>query len=89
MMADVLREKIVYFVRHGQSEDNVAPVFQAPESPLSAVGRAQAARLAARVATLSFQALLASPYRRAKKRPPSLATSPAKSRSLSRFLPSG
>jgi broad specificity phosphatase PhoE len=67
MMADVLREKIVYFVRHGQSEDNVAPVFQAPESPLSAVGRAQAARIAARVATLSFQALLASPYRRAQE----------------------
>jgi broad specificity phosphatase PhoE len=67
MMADVQRDKVVYFVRHGQSEDNVAPVFQSPDSPLSAVGRAQAARIAERVAKLSFQALLASPYRRAQE----------------------
>ena len=39
-MADETSAKVVYFVRHGQSEDNVAPVFQAPESPLSAVGHA-------------------------------------------------
>jgi broad specificity phosphatase PhoE len=67
MMADVQSDKIVYFVLHGQSEDNVAPVFQSPDSPLSAVGRAQAARIAARVAKLAFQALLASPYRRAQE----------------------
>ena len=67
MMPDVQRDKVVYFVRHGQSEDNVAPVFQSPDSPLSAVGRAQAARIAERVAKLSFQALLASPYRRAQE----------------------
>jgi broad specificity phosphatase PhoE len=64
-MADETSAKVVYFVRHGQSEDNVAPVFQSPESPLSAVGRNQAARIAARVATLAFDVLLASPYRRA------------------------
>ena len=64
-MADETRAKMVYFVRHGQSEDNVAPVFQSPDSPLSAVGRQQAARIAARVAKLSFDVLLASPYRRA------------------------
>jgi len=62
-MADETSAKVVYFVRHGQSEDNVAPVFQSPESPLSAVGRHQAARMAARVATLAFDVLLASPYR--------------------------
>jgi probable phosphoglycerate mutase len=67
MMADANREKVVYFVRHGQSEDNVAPVFQSPDSPLSAVGRKQAAYLAERVSKLSFQALLASPYRRAQE----------------------
>ena len=65
-MADANRDKVVSFVRHGQSEDNVAPVFQAPHSPLSAVGRHQAARLAARVSHLAFDALLASPYQRAK-----------------------
>src|SRR4029450_8286333 len=64
-MAKETSVKVVYFVRHGQSEDNVAPVFQSPDSPLSAVGRHQAARMAARVATLAFDVLLASPYRRA------------------------
>src|SRR2546427_92120 len=67
MMADVQRDKVVYFVRHGQSEDNVAPVFQSPDSPLSAVGRAQAARIAARASKLAFEVLLASPYRRAQE----------------------
>jgi broad specificity phosphatase PhoE len=67
MMAEVKSAKVVYFVRHGQSEDNVAPVFQSPDSPLSAVGRQQAARIAERVSTLSFDALLASPYRRAQE----------------------
>ena len=42
-MADETSAKVVYFVRHGQSEDNIAPVFQSPDSPLSAVGR-QASR---------------------------------------------
>src|SRR4029450_10818002 len=64
-MPDKSRAKVVYFVRHGQSEDNVAPVFQSPDSPLSAVGRTQAERIAARVAKLAFDVLLASPYRRA------------------------
>ena len=32
-------EKTIYFIRHGQSEDNAAPVFQAPDSPLSELGR--------------------------------------------------
>ena len=54
MMADVHRDKVVYFVRHGRREDTVAPVFQSPDSPLSAVGRAQAARIAERVAKLSL-----------------------------------
>jgi len=64
-MADETRAKVVYFVRHGQSEDNIAPVFQSPDSPLSAVGRKQAERIAARISKLSFDVLLASPYRRA------------------------
>jgi broad specificity phosphatase PhoE len=64
-MADETSAKVVYFVRHGQSEDNVAPVFQSPDAPLSAVGRHQATRIAARVATLAFDVLLASPYRHA------------------------
>lgn len=56
---------MVYFVRHGQSEDNVAPVFQTVESPLSKQGRAQAAQLAQRVRDLSFECLVSSPQPRA------------------------
>src|SRR5215510_7127137 len=67
MMADATIDKVVYFVRHGPSEDNVAPVFQSPHSPLSEVGRTQAQRIAARVAKLAFDALLTSPYQRAKE----------------------
>lgn len=60
-------KKVVYFVRHGQSDDNVAPVFQSPNSPLSAKGREQAERIAERVSNISFEALIASPFRRAKE----------------------
>jgi len=38
-MADETSAKVVYFVRHGQSEDNVAPVFQSPDSPLRGYGQ--------------------------------------------------
>lgn len=60
-------EKIVYLVRHGQSADNIAPVFQAPDSPLSDVGEVQVQNMAQRVAKLSFETLLASPLPRAKQ----------------------
>lgn len=60
-------EKIVYFVRHGQSEDNVSPVFQSADSPLSEAGRAQAVKIAQRTMHLSFAALLSSPYPRARE----------------------
>jgi glucosyl-3-phosphoglycerate phosphatase len=61
------REKIVYFVRHGQSADNVAPVFQSPDSSLNEKGRKQADSIAQRVSKLSFDALIASPIERAKQ----------------------
>jgi len=60
-------EKIVYFVRHGQSADNVAPVFQSPDSPLNDTGKQQAESIAKRVSKLSFDALIASPFERAKQ----------------------
>lgn len=59
--------KTVYIVRHGQSEDNAAPVFQAYDSPLSEKGLSQAAAIAARVKHLSFDALIASPQLRAQQ----------------------
>jgi broad specificity phosphatase PhoE len=60
-------EKTVYFVRHGQSEHNIAPVFQSPDSPLSPEGMRQARRIADRVSRLAFEALIASPFLRARE----------------------
>ncbi len=60
-------EKIVYFVRHGESRDNVAPVFQDLDSPLSQRGLVQAEKIAARAAKLDFEAMLASPLPRARQ----------------------
>lgn len=60
-------QKTVYFVRHGQSEDNAAPVFQSPTSPLNEKGRKQAESIARRVSKLSFDALIVSPFERAKQ----------------------
>lgn len=58
-------KKTVYFVRHGQSEDNAAPVFQGYDSPLSEKGKKQAEQIAERAAHLTFDVLLASPQTRA------------------------
>jgi probable phosphoglycerate mutase len=66
-MSESKPDKVVYFVRHGQSADNVAPVFQSPDSPLNEKGIEQADRIAERVANLSFDTLIASPFRRAKE----------------------
>jgi probable phosphoglycerate mutase len=60
-------EKTVYFVRHAQSEDNAAPVFQSENSPLSEIGRRQAQRVAARLSKLPFDVIIASPLPRAKE----------------------
>lgn len=60
-------EKIVYFVRHGQSEGNATPVFQSPDSPLSEKGKKQAELIAERVSKLSFETLISSPFERTKQ----------------------
>lgn len=67
-------QKVVYFVRHGQSEDNIAPVFQSPDSPLNERGRKQAESIAQRVSKLTFDALIASPFERAKQTAEAIAT---------------
>lgn len=59
--------KTIYFIRHGQSDDNVAPVFQSSDSPLSAKGRQQAEAVAKRIASLKFDVLISSPLHRAKE----------------------
>lgn len=64
-MQDLNKEKIVYLVRHGQSIDNVAPVYQHYDSPLSPVGKDQAGKVALRVSNLAFDCLITSPQPRA------------------------
>lgn len=59
--------KTVYLLRHGQSKDNVAPVFQSTTSPLSDVGLEQAKFIAERVSRISFEALVSSPLQRTKQ----------------------
>ena len=71
-------EKVVYFVRHGQSAHNVAPVFQSPDSPLNEKGKQQADLVAQRVSQLSFDALIASPFERAKQTAEAIAKATGK-----------
>ncbi|MBI4067863.1 histidine phosphatase family protein [Candidatus Kaiserbacteria bacterium] len=62
-----MKDKIVYFVRHGESEGNVTPIFQSPDSPLNEKGKKQAESIANRVLRLQFDALVASPLQRTKE----------------------
>lgn len=59
-------EKIVYFVRHGQSIANVTPVFQSEDSPLSDEGKKQAERIAHRASKINFETLISSPAARTR-----------------------
>lgn len=55
----------VIFVRHGQTEGNVARRHQAPDTPLTVEGERQAAAVAAEVAPLRPSHLIASAHLRA------------------------
>jgi len=79
MMINFKIQKTVYFVRHGESADNVAPVFQSPDSPLNEKGRGQAERIAERASKLPFDALIASPFRRAGETAQAVAAATGKS----------
>lgn len=56
--------KKVYFVRHGQSEGNVGPTRQSPESPLTNLGKEQSQKLAERLIHLELDLLVSSPFKR-------------------------
>jgi broad specificity phosphatase PhoE len=58
-------EKVVYFVRHGQSLANVSAVYQPPQSPLSEEGWRQAGCVAKRISQFSCKALISSTFLRA------------------------
>jgi len=66
-MTELPITKVIYFVRHGQSVDNAAPVFQALSSPLSPLGHRQAKDIAIRVSEISFEVIIASPVLRARQ----------------------
>ena len=55
----------IYLIRHGETASNAARVVQTPETPLSARGRAQAERLARRLAGAGIAAILSSDLARA------------------------
>jgi broad specificity phosphatase PhoE len=59
-------EKFIYFIRHGQSEQNLGDVFQGPDAQLTALGREQAAFVADRTRALDAEVILASPMPRAR-----------------------
>jgi len=57
----------VYFVRHGQSKDNIARVHQGFKSPLTSLGKKQARIVANRLKKLHIDVIYASPFIRAKQ----------------------
>jgi broad specificity phosphatase PhoE len=62
-----MRHKIIFFVRHGQSQLNFSNVRQGADGPLSEAGKGQAAKAAELLATQKIDAMYASPYQRAKE----------------------
>ena len=61
--------KLIYFVRHGETESNVKGIRQGPEGPLSAKGREQALATAKRFPKYKGrpQVIISSPFERAKE----------------------
>eukprot|EP01064_Diplonema_japonicum_P029682 TRINITY_DN4865_c2_g1_i2.p1 TRINITY_DN4865_c2_g1~~TRINITY_DN4865_c2_g1_i2.p1 ORF type:complete len:203 (+),score=47.40 TRINITY_DN4865_c2_g1_i2:47-655(+) len=56
----------IYIVRHGQDEDNAALILNGHrDMPLTEMGREQAKAVAAKIATIGVDAVLASPLQRA------------------------
>ena len=55
----------IFVARHGETELNAARIIQMPTTPLSARGRQQAERLAARLAPLGIVRIMTSDYLRA------------------------
>lgn len=58
--------KVIYFVRHGQTVANVAEQTQGPDDPLNEVGLKQADIVAERAKSLDFECIVSSDYSRAK-----------------------
>jgi broad specificity phosphatase PhoE len=78
--------KTVYFVRHGQSDGNVDPVFQSPDCALNENGRAQANLIAERAKNIQFDALISSPFRRARETAEAISAATGMSVEYSEFF---
>lgn len=63
----------IYLVRHGETAGNATRTLQFPDTPLSERGLAQAARVAARLASVGAAAILASDHLRAAETAESVA----------------
>lgn len=60
-----MTDKLVYVVRHGQTDGNIVEAVQGSDDMLSGEGRLQAERIAERAKDIDFDAILASDYIRA------------------------
>ena len=59
--------KILYLVRHGQTDNNIVRRIQSPETPLNDTGLRQAAQVAERCANLDAEVIITSPFTRTKQ----------------------
>lgn len=66
-MPETINKKIIYFVRHGQTEGNILDTIQDLTDPLSPMGEIQAEKIAARVANLDFEIIVSSDALRAQQ----------------------
>lgn len=65
-----MRAKLIYFVRHGETELNARGIRQGPDGPLSAKGVEQVKQTAARLPRMKGerpQVIISSPFQRAKE----------------------
>jgi 2,3-bisphosphoglycerate-dependent phosphoglycerate mutase len=60
-----LSDKIIYFVRHGESEGNVDPRYQFPHAELTEKGRAQTEEIGKRCISLGADIIISSTMKRA------------------------
>jgi probable phosphoglycerate mutase len=66
-MSQASASKRVYIVRHGETDSNAARIIQTPDAGLSAEGREQAQKLAARMAQAAIARIVSSDYPRAEQ----------------------
>lgn len=71
-------QKLVYFIRHGESEANRGSIFQSPDDRVTERGYEQNACIAGRMATVPFETLIASPFPRARATADAIANATGK-----------